>query len=534
MSGLSDLLAAGFVRSPRHALPNLIRSQKYFMFASNGFRANERSYVPGASATFAVYEKWFISDDYWTFDYRALLTTSKLTTAGSGGREAAWGNGCTWEAISIQAGLNGTPVQMPINGSLAPYVMADDQFIWTDAVRPLQLGVPPRTPMCIRVARQVSATDTVVGNAQGYHPAFGDRVEVGTSSLAAKVMMTAGISTAAPAGNNVYAAGPVALAATGWDGRPVGLILGTSIEQGVGTARLYNNFLGAQGPAEVGLVSTASGALRYPLGNWAISGGLMGGITGTGANQGLARAIAWCAALGNPGGVPPFTFIHSGYGTNDQSALSTWIATMQTGLGSIRAAWPSVRLIQSELLSRIATTTDAGTTQANQTLSTNWALYTGSAWGLSSFMKGGMQSTRAIDAFVEIMDYLDAQPSGGSRGKWRTDVIGDPNWNTTLTGNVAIAGGNFPLAARPYEGAVLAIQGAAPEAELCLTISGTSSPFTCVTATSAWRAHTTGEAVKYGVAQMESTGDQLVHPGAELAATIGKAYVNAKLSGVYG
>lgn len=512
------------------ATPFVVANAAKWMLSSNGFRGPTQRYQPGASALFGVTEKWFVSDDYWIFAPRFAFTNWYLTTSGGGGQEAANGNAVTIEAVSLQVGLTGAPVQLALNGSTASYTLADDSEIWTDA--PAGIAIPPRTLCCVRVARSVaSSTSYLSAPGVGIRPAFGDKMEVGTSSLASKVM-AGGISTALPSGQNVYGYGPVAMVSQGWDGRPVALVLGTSIEAGTGQSRLNCNEFGELGPTGLGMVSTFEGAPRLPGANFAVPGGLAAGISGSGAGQGLTKRARLFAALPNL----PFTVIVSGFGTNDQSAsLSTWQTTMLTLFTALRAVWPAPRLVQQELWSRLASSSDGFSTQAGQTLSSNWTLASGTAWGLSQWFKGGCPgNARIIDAYIPIMDEIDNAKGGGSRGLWRDDVL-DKSWSTTLTAAMAAGANSFNLAARPRENSNLALTTDNPESVTILGVTNTASPFNASFGQAAVSTHALGGTVKEALCQCESSGDKGVHPGYLIAKWVAdRAYARAKNAGLYG
>ena len=501
------------------------RSAQY-MLSSNGWRCPSQRYTPGASALFGVGQKTFISDDYWTFAPRFLLPNWYLTTSGAGGQEAANGNNITIQAVSLIVGLGGTPVQLTVNGSASSYTLVDDTEIWTDAPSAF-IAIPPRTKCFLRVAWAVpDAVSTLCAPYPGIRPVFGDLAEVSATTLASKVM-AGGIATSLPSGNSQYFYSAAGMVAQGWDGRPVGLGFGTSIEAGAGQSRLSCGASGAIGPIERGMMSGAGNAPRYAFTNWSVSGGLAAGIIGTGANQGLTRRIRAIAALGLS--YTPFTFTYSGFGTNDQTAtLATWQTSMTAMWAAIKSAWPTCRFIQSTLWPR-TTSTDGFSTVANQTLSSNWTYPTGSAWGLYEWMLGNNPSAQAVDAMIDVENFIDNQLAGGTRGKWRVDLT-TTGWTTTTTSNTTAGTTSAALASLPRAGTILSFLDGTNEAIIVALVSGTASPFTLTTSTTFVNAHTSGGAVS----EAASTSDG-VHPGDVIAAYVGdQCYAPAKLAGVFG
>lgn len=510
------------------AAPYLIANAAKWMLSGNGWRCPTQHYVPGASALFGVMEKWFVSDDYWTFAPRFLLTNWYLTTSGGGGAEAANGNSISIEAVSIQVGINGSPVQLGVNGSTSTYTLADDTEIWTDAPASLAVVIPPRTLCCLRVAVAVpNSSSNISSPYPGLRPMFGDKVEWGTSSLASKVM-AGGISTSTPAGSLVYGYTASAMVAQGWDGRPVVLGFGTSIEAGGGSgqSRLMCGAMGSIGPIEKGMDSTYGGAPRLPFANWSVSSGLAAGITGTGANQGLTRRMRALAALPNV----PMTAVYSGYGTNDQTGtLSAWQGVMTALWSALKTAFPSCRLIQSTLPPR-ASSTDGFTSVANQSAqSANWTYPSGSAWGLYNWMKGNNPSGGALSAVIDNLDLFDNKSGGGTRGTWRTDLT-DTGWSTTLQASISASFSSFTLGSLPRAGTILSILDGTQEAVYISSVSGAASPFTATCALNGVNAHTSGASVVEKASTVDGT-----HLGEVIAQFVGdRGFAAAKLAGTFG
>jgi hypothetical protein len=498
------------------------------MLSSNGWRWPTQHYQPGASALFAVSEKWFISDDYWTFNPRfgfgnSYLGSATVTANPAGGQENANGNAVTIEAISLVVGVGGAPVQLTLNGSTAPYTLADDANIWSDA--PTGVAIPPRTLCCIRVARSVADSSAFV-SAQypGIRQMFGDKVEVSTSSLASKVM-AGGISTALPTGNNVYFLTACAMVAQGWDGRPVVLGFGTSIEAGVGQVRSICGPSGAIGPIEHGMMSTVGGAPRLPFSNWSIAGGTSAGITGAGNNQGLTRRKGLIDLLPNV----PMTCTYDGHGTNDASSvLLTWQGILQATASAIAVAFPTCRHVRSSLVVR-TDSTDGFTTQTNQTAqSANWTWPSGSAWGLHHWMTGGGNPfAGAIHGVINVLDAFDGFSAGGVRGKWRVDVT-DTGWTSTLQAAVTAGAAGFTVGSFPRAGGIFSILEGTNDAVQISTVTGTASPFTGNGTVQ--NAHASGATVVEKAPTYDGT-----HPGAVIAKYVGDTrYAQEKLAGTFG
>lgn len=505
--------------------PYLVVNAAKWMLSSNGWRAPTQHYVPGASALFGVSEKWFISDDYWTFAPRFLFSNWYLTAVNAATQqEAANGNSINIEAVSIQVGINGSPIQLTANGSTSVYTLADDSEIWTDAPSSL-IAIPPRTRCCVRVAWAVpNSASNLASPYPGIRQMFGDKAEIGTSTLSAKVM-AGGIATTIPTGNNVYFYTSIAMVAQGWDGRPVVLGVGTSIEQGVGQSRLHCDATGAIGPIERGLWSTSNGASRLPGVIWAVSGGFAGSVQGTGNNQGLTRRMRALAALPNV----PMTAVYSGFGTNDATAtLSAWQSTMTTMWSALKSAWPSCRLLQSTLLNRAAST-DAFTTLGNQSAqNSNWTLQTGTAWALYNWMISN-PALGTLDGVIDVIDAMDNLSGGGTRGTWRVDLT-SRGFATTLSNSPAGGASSFQLGAMPRAGGLLSILDGTNEAVIVASVTGTAAPFTANGLATFAGAHTSGASVVEKAPTIEGT-----HPGDIMSQWIADTvYAKHKLAGTFG
>ena len=491
------------------------RADKYF-FSSNGFRGPTERRALGASALFGVSEKWFVSDPYPTRSPRFLFCNWYLGTGNAGNQEVVNGNAVTIEGVSISI-AGAAPIQLTFGGANS-IVQEDDSEDWTDAN---DIIIPANTLCCVRTAWAIANSALYISApANGLSPMFKDKAEYsGSATLAAKVM-AGGISATVPTGALVYALMPHAMVAKGNDGRPVGLIVGTSIAQGVGQSRFMRSKLGELGPAGLGMTSTFGGAQRYPAANFAVSGGYAAGITAKAT--GLAKRFRAFAQLPNL----PFTFLYSDFGTNDQNATAaTWKAALAACFAAFKETWPTVRVIQQTMLSRVAST-DAMTTVANQTLATNWAYPAGSYWTIHSWFLSLCDGL--IDAVIDIQDTLDNVPGGGVRGKWRVDIL--DGWATTLTAIANVGAASVTLAAQPRPGAILAFLGGTAEGVIAsYPYASTASPFTVPLLAVTAQSHASASAVQEGVSP------DGVHPGDRMSNYIADRKIAAeKLAGTFG
>jgi hypothetical protein len=222
----------------------------------------------------------------------------------------------------------------------------------------------------------------------------------------------------------------------------------------------------------------------------------------------------------------PFDAVDSEFGTNDQTAtFSSWKSIMDAMWAACKEAWPTAKLVQSTMWSRV-TSTDAFVTVANQTLSSNWAFPAGSAWTMYSYMKN--LADGKIDHVIDIQDDIDNLSGGGVRGKWRVDVLGATPWATTISSSPSGGATSFTAAAQPRIGSALAIADGTHEAIIVLSAPSTAAPFTINTLSALAGAHTSGAALK------ETISTDGTHPGDLIASRVAQARARAKLEGAYG
>src|SRR3978361_345465 len=70
------------------------------MVTGQGWRAYTASYQPGSSAQYGIYEKVYISDDYWTTNQRFLFANWWLTNSASN-QETANGNAIQIDIVTM-------------------------------------------------------------------------------------------------------------------------------------------------------------------------------------------------------------------------------------------------------------------------------------------------------------------------------------------------------------------------------------------------------------------------------------------------
>lgn len=515
------------------------------MITGQGWRAFTASYQPGTSAQYAIYEKVYISDDYWTTNQRFLFANWWLTNSASN-QETANGNAIQIDIVTmvftdisgaqrtVTLTFGGAPsITLTANGGAAPHA-------WTDAGCQTWL-VPPSSRVMVRCHRTLiaPATDYQPGSTTlAYNQGLGERAQVGTTAMIA-LATAGGISTATPSGNAIYPFGPIAGVAQGWDGREVPLMIGTSIEYGQGESRFWPQpRAAAHHCGEVswfgrGMASGANGARRLPNLNWSVPGGKLAGITGTGSSGGIWYRQAAFALLS--GQRLPFTCTVCALGTNDATTVvSSWQALFTTTWAALKGAW-AVPLIQAAVLQR-TTSTDGFQTAGNQAPFNTSYTYPGAAtWQINSWIRSmpngsAASSTGAcIDRAFDLTDAYAGVGSGGVAGTWH--VAAQDSWTGTVSTAATAGSGGIYLNSAPPNGAVLAILDGTGGYEAQLTYASTySTGGNCYV--SLWTplnfAHGVGVTVKlansYDGTHPAPFLNQLVADG---------AVVNAKLAGVF-
>ncbi len=439
------------------------------MITGQGWRAFTASYQPGASAQYAIYEKVYISDDYWTTNQRFLFANWWLTNSASN-QETANTNAVQIDIVTmVFTDITGIQRTVPLtfggSNSITLTAAGATPHAWTDAGKQTYL-VPPNSRVMVRSHRTLITPTTDVqpgATTLAYNQALGERVQVGASSLAS-LATAGGISTSTPAGNNVYPFGPIAGVAQGWDGREVPLMIGTSIEYGQGEGRYWSqprgisNHCGEAGWFGRGMASGAGGAKRLPNLNWSVPGGKLAGITGAAAGAGIFYRQAALALI--TGQRLPFTCTVCGLGTNDATtAIATWQGLFTATWAALKVAW-AVPLIQVSVLQRMTSTDGFQTTGAQAAFNSSYTYPSASMWQVNSWIRsipnGNLASATGayIDRSFDITDAYAGISSGGVAGTW--NVAAQDSWTSTVsTAVVAGATGVF-LATGAPPGAVLA------------------------------------------------------------------------------
>jgi hypothetical protein len=232
---------------------------------------------------------------------------------------------------------------------------------WTD---PLPFTGTAFEPVHIEVMTHGAIGDKRPGG-HAVRPWRGESVEYSATTLAAK-LGNGTVLNDTQTGNGIFVFRPTCAVCKGWDGRPVGFLVGHSIWDGVGGLTEAVTAIGATSGAEI-----AFSELQLPYWNRSV----LGWATKTYNSSSLdatGRSKQMFDLLGNSGSAPPFTVGVFAGDVNDVSGGSS-LATLQGYAATdcwptFRSLYPSARLVQETSTSKAATTdaTIAWTSQANQ------------------------------------------------------------------------------------------------------------------------------------------------------------------------
>lgn len=514
------------------------------MITGQGWRGFTASYQPGSSAQYAIYEKVYISDDYWTTNQRFLFANWWMTGSNTN-METANSNAILIDIVTmVFTDITGAQrtVTLTFGGSPSITLTAAGAtpHAWTDSGCQTYL-VPPNTRVMVRCHRTMltPAADVQPGSTTlGYNQALGERVQVGTMAMTA-LATAGGISTAVPAGNSVYPFGPIAGVAQGWDGREIPLMIGTSIEYGQGEGRFWSqprgnaNHCGEAGWFGRGMASGANGAKRLPNLNWAVPSGKLAAISGAGAGQGIQYRQSALALLA--GQRLPFTCVVCALGTNDATTnLASWQALFQATWAALKAAW-AVPLIQVSVLQRMTSTDAFQTTGAQVPYNTSFTYPVASAWQINSWIRSLPSGNAAgatgayIDRSFDITDAYAGLGLGGVAGTWYTGAL--DGWTSTVSTAVTAGSTGVYLASGVPPGAVLAFLDGTGGYEAMGTYASVYN-----TGGSCFVSLTNGLAFNHAVGVTVKLAPTLdgTHPGPFINQMVADgAVVNAKLAGVF-
>lgn len=483
-----------------------IARQSRCMAHGQGWRCAASFTTPAAGSKYQIYEQVYYSDEYWTFNPRYLFANWDLTSSTSN-QESDNADPVQIEGVQlVYNDISGAEVSVALkfDGAASVTLTAGGAtpHKWTDA--PSGVAIPPNSRVRLRTAAYFAGAKPTPYF--GYAQSAGERVEVSASSLAAK-LAAGGIATTVPSGNDVYPFGAIGAIAQGWDGRPVPLLIGTSITHGQGEARFWRSQWNELGHVGRGLTSKAGGALRLPNMNFSVPGATLQGLNGINSGQGFYRRKQAIDAAGLS--TPPFTSIGCDLGTNDATGTFTWKVRYRTTWTALKAAFPALPLWQLTMPPR-NTSNDAGQTIGGLSAYNSNYGWPVSHWQyINEWIMAGDFGVGPLDRGIDLNDYWDNYPGGGTKGKMRVDALS--SWQGTLNAAVSAGATSIQLVdGFPPIGGVLAFTTDNPECAIPYAISGSAEPYTVNLMSAVASSHASGGTVKL------SNSVDFTHPGALL------------------
>ena len=487
----------------------LVTSSQYAV-TGNCWRYNTNRHVPAVGREHFVGTYVYISDDYWTFCPRFAFAASYLTGRGAGGQEANLGNAFAIDAVSLRIERSGAINRLTFDGGEHATTIEDGSFKVSDAPSDV-ISIPPRSKVYVTVAGHVASGAYRPGLAQGLRDTFGERVEYGTSSLAARALAPDTISATIPTTDDVYLTGPVAGFALGWDGRPSVLVLGTSIEEGTGGVRHKCGPLGERGHADYAMTTTLNATQRLPHLNWSRDDAVADGINLSG---GFAKRADILTSLSNV----PVTTVVDFLGTNDrENDTDSWRSKIVNCVAAVKALLPDVRYVKTTMLPRTSSS-DGFRTVVNQRQTGEWASYPSAA--ATQVDNWIMTGDSGADVAFDIREYWDGQGSTGTCGKFRADFKGD--FSTTLPFAISLGSVTIQLNALPELGTVLVVDPRGmPEVRTVFSHGSISSDGPYFVQMSGVEAAAFEHAHPCGVAVVEAIIEDGTHPSWPMSREIG-------------
>lgn len=246
-------------------------------------------------------------------------------------------------------------------------------------------------------------------------PYLNEGVLYSSSSLASYLDNGTIGNSIGPAGTLQYAVAPVTCVATGWDGRPVYLTWGDSINYG------NTEYINGGGPSgelgwlDRGLSSRAYNARRYPYWNTGVATSKMSDITNASS---IALRMAFLAPIPN---FPATKIFVQGGTNNGTNTTAAWQASMSAGWTTL-VQW-GVPIIQSTMPAKSTVTDQSGySTVAGQGWATNpwWTPTTGAGDTVNAWILG---LPSGINQAIDVRPAFSGTLVGGSPNTFREDIF---------------------------------------------------------------------------------------------------------------
>lgn len=430
--------------------------------------------------------------------------------------EVSPGNTITINA-TVQVGATIYPVLF--SGVVGPYTLADGAGLWASC----DVSIPAGSIFYVRTESQGAIGATRIGMGRPY-----TNQGEGIIHLAAQdTGYLDGTKTPSGIGasGNIYAYGPTAVVAKGWDGQPVALIIGDSIAWGNDDNAANNRSFDARGNMgyiQRGLDSQTGG--RMSFGNIAVPG-MTSLLQDTAAEIPKTLAMLEDPIFGVGASYrPPWTAMLCEMGVNNfdtSTGASRYPSPVKTNLEAHIAFWkaryPGQPFVQTTL-----------TPRANSTALYNWTdplqqtpvgtdgTSPNGRWAFNDDLRAG--NVAGVTAYIDVEPHF-SDPT--NRDRWAAGPI-----STTLSANASALATtvSLPIALTPGENACFEPGVATAENRTVISVTG-SGPYIHTISSGLTSAHANGSAVK-----TRKTTDG-VHPNTTASIAASQAVIDAKLAG---
>lgn len=466
-------------------------------------------------------------------------------------------NTITIDGASIEVASGSTFTSLTFSGVASATIAAGGVLI-SDAITGVTLNANSNA------GSYYARTSVTVASSGNSFPGFlnlngtltGEHASLAASLGAQSWSLTGGT----PAGSQTRAYGPVTVLCQGWDGSPVVLSQGDSIDYGKGD--IITASRGTLGYVARGLDDSGSGGGSYAYTIWAIAGQSAAAASeGAATNGHYGRRFAAVAAMAalNTASALPFTTAYVEHGTNDGSNIATDVPAFWS---MDRTAWPTAYVMQSTLTPH----TDDSVAGDSSCVATNVAggdfCWTDTAHQSSSgtpYNAGGIVSTfntnlkngtyscptgapQCVDGVIDITSQIWTSLTGCQAGTQANCTWIVPSFTTTLSSACNAGVNSCNMNAAPAVGDDIVFEpGVANLVEayksggndgggyVVTTVTGTG-PFT-VTFTGSSGTLQFNHSIGAAIAEANSTSG--LHPNVHGAVTAANGVIAAKNSSVF-
>ncbi len=419
--------------------------QNRYLFWATRARSPSGSLVTAASGTHFVMTKLiFGSPQYAVNRLRLHLPGFASTEGGNSPQETVLpGNAMTIDGVWVEVG--GVATRATFGGANGASIASGSTGIWTDEIVLLS-GIAPESPVAIYTSYSTAVGEKQIPLTQiqkergervwGASDAASLEALIGTSAASTPALDTSYGHTSQP---TYY--GPDMMAAKGWDGRPVALVVGDSIGE-----RQNDHVCAADARGNLGWLRRWLDTDHATYGR---TPHFMLALPGAASKRELTTSatLRWDVLdelIALNGGKWPFTCIIDQMGVNDTEAdyptmKANWLAL----LTRIRARYHNVPVIAAGTTPR-STSTDAYFSQSNQTPTAGGTYPGGLYYQLDADKAAGMAG--------EVQGFIDLWGSAFSTrsGKWPGQAF-----QTTLAADTGSSYNMISLMAKPALGDLL-------------------------------------------------------------------------------